>query len=399
MLYSRDRTHVGVLWALGLALAIHTGAGAQVGQNMNVITGSDSQFTGDMFRQRQTESAGGISSVNTSHMMVAYVDYRTVDFVEDAGAVVPPSLINATFQKLLRFLTWPVRMARGRSMEIEKEGEGAEGKAAAQAYIGLSFSDNAGKDWFTGLHPGHRSLPPATGAESWDESEVLRGYDAASDPVMATTDRQFFVGGIAFTPAGGSVGFVSRFTDRNNSETAANIHFDGTRILLTQTSSRFFVDKPSIAAALGPNGATYVYAAFVVFDQSDPLTSKIQLFRSIDGGVTWTTGTVVSEPLTRNQSPWIVVDPNDARTMYIGWRVFSARAGGLANAIVGKKSTNGGASFSTSLPYPVALLLKPFDQPQGDIRAGAGAQPIPRSNAYPTAAIDGNGVIHVALQE
>ena len=114
-LYSRDRTHVGVLLALGLALAIHTGAGAQVGQNINVITGSDSQFTGDMFRQRQNESVGGISSVNTSHMMVAYNDYRTVDFLEDAGAVVPPSLINATFQKLLRFLSWPVRMARGRT--------------------------------------------------------------------------------------------------------------------------------------------------------------------------------------------------------------------------------------------------------------------------------------------
>ena len=214
---------------------------------------------------------------------------------------------------------------------------------------------------------------------------------------MATTDRQFFVGGIAFTPGGGGVGFVSRFTDRNNSETDANIHFDGTRILLTQTTSRFFVDKPSIAAALGPNGATYVYAAFVVFDQSDPLTSKIQLFRSTDGGMSWSTGAVVSEPLSRNQAPWIVIDPNDARTMYIGWRVFSARPGGLANAIVGRKSTNGGASFTTSLPYPVALLLKPFDQPQGDIRAGS--QPIPRSNSYPTATIDGNGVIHVALQE
>ena len=173
-LYSRDRTHVGVLWAIGLALAIHTGAGAQVGQNINVITGSDNQFTGDMFRQRQNESVGGISSVNTSHMMVAYVDYRTVDFVEDAGAVVPPSLINATFQKLLRFLTWPVRMARGRPMEIEKKGRRRR-IAAAQAYIGLSFSDNAGKDWYTGLHPGHRSLPAAAGAETWDQSEVLRG--------------------------------------------------------------------------------------------------------------------------------------------------------------------------------------------------------------------------------
>ena len=173
-------------------------------------------------------------------------------------------------------------------MEIEKEGEGADGKAAAQAYIGLSFSDNAGKDWFTGLHPGQRSLPPAAGAESWDESEVLRAYEAASDPVMATTDRQFFVGGIAFTPGGGSVGFVSRFTDRNNSETGANIHFDGTRILLTQTSSRFFVDKPSIAAALGPErrdvrlcgvrGVRPVRSA----DQQDPAVPVDRRRRDVD---------------------------------------------------------------------------------------------------------------------
>jgi hypothetical protein len=391
---SRGRSHV-LLSTLVLAVALHAGASAQVGQNINVITGSDSQFTGDMFRQRQNESVGGISSVNTSHIMVAYNDYRTVDYLEDAGAVVPPSLINAAFEKLLRVLSWPLRMARGRT--IAPENEEAEGAAAAQAFIGLSFSDNGGKDWYTGLHPGHHSLPAATGAETWDQSEVLRGYEAASDPVMATTDRQFFVGGIAFNPGGGSVGFVSRFTDRNNTEIGQNIHFDGTKILLTQPSSRFFVDKPSIAAALGPNGSTYVYAAFVVFDQSDPLTSKIQLFRSTDAGVTWTAGSAVSEPLTRNQSPWLVIDPNDARTMYIGWRVFSARPGGLANAIVGKKSTNGGASFTTSLPYPVALLLKPFDQPQGDLRNGS--LPIPRSNAYPTAAIDGNGVIHVALQE
>ena len=61
---------VGVLWALGVALAIHTGAGAQVGQNINVITGSDSQFTGDMFRQRQTEPvAASRAFVNVTRMV------------------------------------------------------------------------------------------------------------------------------------------------------------------------------------------------------------------------------------------------------------------------------------------------------------------------------------------
>ena len=88
-----------------LALAIHTGAGAQVGQNINVITGSDVSSPATCFASGRTNRSAGISSINTSHMMVAYNDYRTVDYLEDPGAVVPPSLLNATFQKLLRFLT------------------------------------------------------------------------------------------------------------------------------------------------------------------------------------------------------------------------------------------------------------------------------------------------------
>src|SRR4029450_5365273 len=196
---------------------------------------------------------GGISSINTSHIMVAYNDYRTVDYLEDAGAIVPPSLIGAAFQKILRFLTRPWRSARARIGEEEEE---AGGRASAQAFIGLSFSDNGGKDWYTGLHPGHHSLPPAVGVEAWDQSEMLRAYEAASDPVMATTDRQFFVAGIAFNPGAGSVGFVSRFTDLNNTEIGQNIQFNGAKLLITQTSPRFFVDKPSVAAALGADGKT-----------------------------------------------------------------------------------------------------------------------------------------------
>ena len=262
--------------------------GAQVGQNINVITGSDSQFTGDMFRQRQNESVGGISSVNTSHMMVAYNDYRTVDFTEDAGAVVPPSLINATFQKLLRVLSWPVRMARGRTVELQgSEPEGADGEAAAQAFIGLSFSDNAGKDWYTGLHPGHRSLPPAAGAESWDQSEMLRAYEAASDPVHGHHRSAVLRRRHRVHPRRRRrrvrVAVHRSQQQRDRREHPFRRHQSPAR---HRPSSRFFVDKPSIAAALGPNGATYVYAAFVVFDQSDPLTSKIQLFRSTDGGMT-----------------------------------------------------------------------------------------------------------------
>jgi len=378
----KTRTLLALFLAVVFAGALHVilDAQGQVGQNINIVSGSDDQFIGDMFRQRQNEGVLGISSVNPSHMMAAYNDYRTVDFAFDQG-VGTPSPAQSFVAKLWNFLRAPWKRER----ERDAEGE-AEEADAAQAWIGLSFTDN-GVDWYTGLLPGH---PFDTTSGS-----PLSGLEAASDPVLATTHNQFFLGGIAFNPGGSSVGFVSRFTDRNNTSTGQNIQFDWTKPLLTQPA-RFFVDKPSIAA--GPNG--HVYAAFVVFDQLDPkkLSSNIVFFRSADYGETWSSGTVISQPLTRNQSPWILIDPNNENIVYVGWRLFSYPAlPNLTNAIVGKKSTNGGQSFSPSVPYPVALVLKAFDAPQ--VPLSPTSPQIPRSNAYPTATIDGNGAIHVAMQE
>ena len=380
-------TRVGAfLIALALAGSLHALVRAQSGgQNINIITGSNDQFIGDQFRQRQNEPVFGTSSINPSHMMSAYNDYRTVDFANDSG-VGTPSPAQGLIAKVLEFFRLPWRRERERG-----ENEEAERAAAAQAWIGLSFSDNNGKDWYTGLLPGH---PFGQAADDYASPLRTLGLQAASDPVIATTPNQFFVGGIAFTPNGTSAGFVARFTDRNNTETGQNIQYDWTKLIVTSSATQpQFVDKPSVAA--GADG--HVYAAFVVFDQSDPqkLSSKIQFYRSSNYGETWSGPVVVSDPLSRNQAPWIVVDPNNENTVYIGWRVFAAQTGGFANAIVGRKSTNGGASF-TPIPYPVALFLKAFDQPQGTLPQ---ALPGPRSNAYPTAAIDGNGAIHVALQE
>ena len=211
---------------------------------------------------------------------------------------------------------------------------------------------------------------------------------------MAATHNQFFLVGIAFTPDAASAGFVSRFTDQNDTEAGANIHLDWIQTLVTQPAE-YFVDKPSIAA--GPNG--HVYVAYVVFDETDPkrLNSKIYVYRSADYGETWSTGVVVSDPRTRNQSPWIMVDPNNESTVYIGWRVFSPSINASApNAIVGRVSMDGGASFLPRVPYTVAKQLKAFDAPQGTLPQ---APPSPRSKAYPSAVIDGNGAIHVAVQE
>ena len=230
--------------ALALAGSTHAvmRAQGQVGPNINIVTGSSDQFKGDEFRQRQNESVIGISSVNPSHMMVAYNDYRTVDFVETLEQDTPPSPVQSALTKLAGFF-FPQFRPKAPSV-LRGKGEGSVIAAAAQAWIGLSFSDNGGKDWYTGLHPGHPLQPvqwPIPGAEVWDQSQLLTQFAAASDPVMAATPDEFFVGGIAFNPRGDSAGFISRFRDRNDTEAGENIQFEGTRILLQQPA-RYFVE-------------------------------------------------------------------------------------------------------------------------------------------------------------
>ena len=414
------RTALAVLIAVGGAASIDVIVRAQSGlvgpggpgQNINVVTGSDNQFVGDLFRQRQQEEVIAISGVNSAHMIVGYNDFRTIDFQHDTGVGTqgPAGLLA----KLSDFFRRPWQRER------DKVSDAAKAAAANAAWMGFSITDNGGKSWYSGLHPGGGyadvpppNFPPFPGDEAWK----LDSFNSASDPVVGATHNEFFFGGIAFNPpvsAGGDgkgIGFVSRFTDYNDTETGQNIRFDGTRVLLKSDDfvsapgvvPKFFVDKPSVAAAPGaPGGKAYVYAAFVVFDQSDPakLSSKILFFRSTNSGETWSAPITVSQPLSRNQSPWIVIDPNNPANVYIGWRVFANPLyPNLTNAIVGKRSTNAGASFTTALPYPVALLLKSFDQPQGNMSPPNPTFPSPRSAAYPTATIDGNGAIHVLVQE
>src|SRR5688572_17812583 len=384
----------GLLTAFLLAISMHVIVGAQGGgQNINVITGSGNQFTGDLYRQRQNESVIGISSINPANILIAYNDYRVVDVADDigVGSVTPNQGFLA---RVLDFLRAPWTVGR--------DPQPKQLKTAAHAWIGLSFSNNGGKSWFTGLLPGRYSPVPANTHPLLGDTHRLAEFDAASDPVMATTPDKFFLAGIAFNPSGPgsdgkSIGFVARFTDRNNAEQGQTLQYDGLKILpgLETAGDLTFVDKPQVAA--GANGQ--VYAAFVVFDQADPsrLSSKILFYRSGDYGQTWAGPVVVSDPLTRNQAPWIVVDPRNEDIVYIGWRVFTAPKGKLSNAIVGRKSFDGGATFLPSTPYTVMESLRAFDQPQGQLVTGT--PPVPRSNAYPTATIDGNGALHVAIQE
>lgn len=370
------------------AVSWHVIVDAQiVGRNVNVVGGIKDQFIGDMFRQRQNESTVCTFSTNPNHRIVAYNDYRTVDIARDTQVGTP--------SPIQKFVRW-VPFLRPFFQPPAKK----PWRASANAWIGLSYTDN-GVEWYTGLHPGSEFSPLGLGTDLGDTQRGTPAFEAlqftaASDPVFAATPAHCLMVGIAFDNIQGeSAGFVSRFTDLNNSETGSNTRFDFTKVVVT-SDAKHFVDKPSIAASADGK----VFAAFVLFDESDPkkLSSKIVFFRSSNFGETWSqTPIVLSDPLTRNQAPWILVDPNDSNTVYVGWRVFSSQSGGWTNAIVGKRSKDGGQTFEPSrYPYPVAIALSAYDQPMTNYPEFA---PIPRSAAYPTAAIDSHGAIHVALQE
>jgi sugar lactone lactonase YvrE len=390
-------TIIALLIAGALAVSMHVIVSAQnvviqnvVGQNVSVVAGVKDQIIGDMFKQRQNEAVSCIFAVNPDQQIFAYNDYRTVDERNDAQIGAPTPLQSSLFAKLLN----PFRKSRQPRVAAAEE-------AWALAWIGLSFTDN-GTDYYTGLHPGSPFSPVVPG----DTELAAYHFQAASDPVFAATPTHCLLAGIAFTPGGLSAGFVSRFTSTNNQETKANARYDFTKVVTTSPvkpgliqTSDFFVDKPFIAASA--NGKVVV--AFVVFDESDPtkLSSKIVVFTSNDYGETWPTpGIVVSQPLSRNQSPWILIDPNNDNNVYIGWRVFSnPKFPTFTNAVVGKRSLNGGVTFDPIVPYPVALLLRAYDAPQTEWTVTRPTPITPRSSAYPSAVIDSHGTISVFIQE
>src|SRR5207302_8462372 len=127
------------LVAIVTAASIHVIVRAQSaggGQNINVITGSKDQFTGDLFRQRQNEPMIGISSVNPAHMMVVYNDARTVDYPDDPS-IGSQSPGQGFVARVLALLRAPWKRERDRKRESEADGPAA---MPNQAWIGMSFT-------------------------------------------------------------------------------------------------------------------------------------------------------------------------------------------------------------------------------------------------------------------
>ncbi len=109
--------------------------------------------------------------------------------------------------------------------------------------------------------------------------------------------------------------------------------------------------------------------------------------RSTDGGVTFSRPVKVNMPGIRNQGTAIAVNPLDGR-VYIFFRMFSPDNVGYV------VSSDFGQTFSRVATVFPEGSFRPFDQPTIDSPFEAF-----RTNAYPTAVVDGLGRVHVAVAD
>ena len=141
--------------------------------------------------------------------------------------------------------------------------------------------------------------------------------------------------------------------------------------------------------AYDKNGVLYL--AFV---GSDPRFATIDrpnrpvhiwLSKSTDDGLTFETVRVYEAPeaaeadrgLKRNYRPWVAVDPNDPRFVYISWMQFHTNDDvPSGNKALIAASSDGGRTFG-----------KPFSLREGDPQGSYEGRP----------AVDGNGVVHVTF--
>jgi len=344
------------------------GGALVVGRNVNMVSGTGCD-NGDPYLQRQDEPSAAASTRNGLNLVAGNNDYRGVDMPQSEGRL--PGI--------------------------------PEEAAAGDAWLGLFKSFNGGESWISRLLPGY---PQDTSPEGL--SSPLHGFTAASDPtVRAGSNGMFYYSGIAFDRAarGASVIFVARLIDNNFTRLGDTdpIEYLDTRIIDAGTSGQF-ADKPWIAVAAPRAGSGTVpisapatpvqyvarhdvYMAYSVFlgSAGGGEMSKIMFARSDDCGTTWQSPIKISESHFRNQGTTIAVSPKDG-TIYLAWRRFASTS--EPSAILISQSRDFGATFAKA---EVVAYVNAFDQFTAPNRF--------RTYAFPTLAVDKDGVVYVAWSE
>jgi len=367
-----------------------------VAPNANVLRGIHDPFSGDVLLQRQNEPVAAASTRNPNHIFVAANDYRTVDLPNDQGI---GDSITRVARVVMHSLGEFVAKLTGRKEFADGDEAIEKVEAGAEAWIGMYLSNDGGRSYTSFLMPGYPQDPTSVG-----RSVPIHGRQAASDPVLAAAPAgRFYLGAMAFDrdPVTNEPTFsqvaVSSFTDRNNSETGENFHFDGMTLVDNGTESgRKFLDKPAIAAdvprsSADPNACGPVYISFTVFDQKekDPMErSKILFSASYDCGAHFSALKKISHRSQLNQGVALAIRPSDG-AIFAAYRSFSE------NKIYLTSSTDGGRSFTPAQIISGPQPILAFDQPTLTAADGYAF----RTNAMPTIAIDGTGNIFVAWQE
>lgn len=372
-----------------------------VGRNVNMVSGTTIP-DGDPYLQRQNEPSIAVSSRNPMHLLAGANDYRTINY--DFEDEIPG-------------------LEEKRELAIEPD-----------AWLGVFKSFDGGQSWISTLIPGFpqdfsdEGLASPFKQGTWTLAPPYAGADAV---VRAGTNGLFYYSGIAFNrDQSMSVVFVSRFIDNNdmegldeNGKPKDTIKFIDTKII-AGVSGDDFIDKSWIGVGLPKNpepiiiegqiGGEHVnegnpvyqnnvYLAYTVFSGSgDALESKIMFRRSTDNGNSWNEPPIQIDVENShdkgkgkgkknegiNQGAVIAVDPREEyENVYVAWRRFGNDK--KNDAVVITKSKDGGKSFSK--PVEVTKHIQPFDQGTSSFSF--------RTNAYPTMAVDSDGMVYVAWSQ
>lgn len=284
---------ISLAFALSV-LAVHAQQGPPltVTPNVNVMSGTSDQFVGDGFLQRQNEPVIGVSTLNPDNIMVASNDYRAVDLALDQG-------VGESGQQASDSAVGGLARRSGKPVIVARKGQPRgkfppAGATAAEAWMGLGFSQDRGKNWTTGLLAGY---PEDTSAEGLNSP--LYGFEAATDPVMASMSGGWIaLGGIAFTRGGQSAVFVSMWRDTPDAEGKYQIKPKGTHIVVqlgSASANGVFTDKPFLITdnnriSSDPEACGPLYLGFSIFDgvmSNGNFRTKLMFSRSVDCGNTW----------------------------------------------------------------------------------------------------------------
>ncbi len=398
------------LWlTLAVTCALVAGVDAQqAGQNVSVLpvvkpavpgdpaSVLDAALKGDLYMQRQLEPTVAASTRNPNHLLAFFNDYRAVDVPSDTG------IGEGLVAKFVGLLKGVLAKLVGRPTGKPALPHAA---AAAEAWVGMSRSDDGGLTWSGGFVPGS----PFDGSPASQASPV-KGLEAASDPVaFAAPCGYVHLAFIAFTRGGSSKLVVATYQDENASEGGESFFYKGTSVVEVgdNATNGHFVDKPSIAVDVARGASAdpcahsiYVgYSTFVGLQKNGKIQTQVTVAKSTDSGQTFTT-LKLNQTWNESQGTAIAVDPRPGTpkttgggTIYVAWRHFNS-----PDTILVSKSLDFGLTFSKAQALPAAPL-ETFDQPSMSTAAYAPADIAFRSNAFPTIAVADNGRVFVAWQE